>query len=101
LADVRVLLLADTRVGRDNCRVRFAGLGESSFDLEISCYILTTDLGEFFAIREDLLLQILDLMAAKGIGLAVPVRNLHLTQDQKAGDQTLDEQALQQRRRAA
>jgi MscS family membrane protein len=101
LADVRVLLQADTRVGRDNCRVRFVGLGESSFDLEISCYILTTDLGEFFAIREDLLLQILDLMAAKGINLAVPVRTLHLTRDQNASDQTLDEQALQQRRRAA
>ena len=101
LTDVRPLLLADTRVGRDNCRVRFVGLGESSFDLEISCYILTTDLSEFFAIREDLLLGILDLMAAKGISLAVPVRTLHLTRDQNVSDQTVDEQTFHQRRRVA
>ena len=101
LTDVRLLLLADTRVGRDNFRVHFVGLGESSFDLEISCYILTTALGEFFAIREDLLLHILDLMAAKDISLAVPVRTLHLTRDQNARDQTVDEHAFHQRRRVA
>jgi MscS family membrane protein len=88
-------------VGRDNFRVRFVGIGESSFDLEIFCYILTSDLGQFFAIREDLLLNILDLMAAKGIGLAVPARALHLTQDQSLHDQILDQQSPQQRRRAA
>jgi MscS family membrane protein len=101
LTDVRLLLLGDSRVGRDNFRVHFVGLGESSFDLEISCYILTTALGEFFAIREDLLLHILDLMAAKDIGLAAPVRNLHLTRDQNASDQIVDEQAVHQRRRVA
>ena len=99
LTEVRLLLLADTRVGRDNFRVRFVGLGESSFDLEISCYILTTDLSEFFAIREDLLLQILDLMAAKGISLAV--RTLQLTRDQNGSDQPLDQQTFHQRPRVA
>jgi MscS family membrane protein len=100
LTNVRELLLADARVGRDNFRVRLIGIGESSFDLEISCLILTSDLGEFFAIREDLLLHILDLMAAKGIGLAVPVRNLHLTRDQNLDYQNLDQQDFRQRRTA-
>jgi MscS family membrane protein len=101
LTDARVLLLADERVGRDDFRVRFVGIGESSFDLEIFCYILTSNLGEFFAIREDLLLHMLDLMAAKGIGLASPVRTLHLPQDQSLDNQDADQQSLQQRRRAA
>lgn len=101
LKEARTLLLADARVGRDKCRVRFVGIGESSFDLEISCYILTGDLGEFFSIREDLLLHILDLMTAKGMWLASPVRILHLTRDQNVDDQNLQQQYLHGRRPAA
>jgi MscS family membrane protein len=101
LTDVRVLLLADARVGRDNCRTRLVGIGESSFDFEVFCYILTRDFNEFFAIREDLLLHILDLMAAKGIGLASPVRTLHLPRDESLDDRDVDQQSLHPRRRAA
>ncbi len=101
LAGVRALLLADARVGRDKFRVRFIGIGESSFDLEIFCYILTGDFGEFFAIREDLLLRILDLMAAKGIGFAVPARSLHFPREHAPDDQRLDQEHLPQRRKAA
>src|SRR5215469_2042334 len=101
LTDVRVLLRADARVGEDNLRVHFVGIGESSFDLEIFCYILTGDLGEFFAIREDLLLGILDLMTAKGIGLAMPARTLHLMREQKLKDQGMDQPRFDERRRAA
>jgi MscS family membrane protein len=101
LTEMRVLLLADARVGRENFRVRFVGIGESSFDMEIFCYILTSDFGEFFAIREDLLLQILDLMAAKGIELAVPARSLHFSRDQNLDDQDVDQQPFDRRRSAA
>jgi MscS family membrane protein len=100
LEDVRKRLLGDARVAPENFRVRFIGIGESSFDLEIFCYIRTRDLREFFAIREDLMLQILDLMAAKGIGLASPVRTLHLPRDQYLDHQKLHRDE-QQRRRAA
>lgn len=95
LTDVRMLLLADARIGHDNFRVRFVGIGESSFDLEIFCYILTNSLEEFFAIREDLLLHILDLMATKSIGLASPVRTLQFVRDRPFDDV---DQHLQQRR---
>lgn len=101
LSEVRELLLADARVGRDDFRARFVGIGESSFDLEIFCYILTSDLREFFAIREDLLLHILDLMTAKDIGLASPVRTLHFTRDQNLEDQNVDQPPLHHRRKAA
>lgn len=100
LTHVRELLVSDARVGHDKFRVRLVGIEESSFDLEIHCYVLTSNLGEFFAIREDLLLRILDLMVANGIGLAVPVRTLHLTRDH-LNEQNLDQQSRQQRRKAA
>jgi len=100
LTEVRALLLADSRVAREKFRVHFTGIGESSFDLEIFCYILTSDLGEFLAIREDLLLHILDLMAAKGIGLASPVRTLHFTRDRNSDDQDVDRESPQRRKAA-
>jgi MscS family membrane protein len=103
LTELRALLLADAKVGRDLFRVRLVEIGECSFDLEISCHILTRDVGEFFAIREDLLLQVLDLMDANGIGLAVPVRTLHLSREQNLDDQNSDQQNQQvsPRRRTA
>ena len=101
LTDVRALLLADARVGRDNFRVRFIGIGESSFDLEIFCYLLTTNFAEFLAIREDLLLRILDLLASKGIGLAVPARTLHLTRDQRLDDRLPDQENVNRQRKVA
>ncbi len=101
LTTVREFLLADARVGHDKFRVCLVGIEESTFELEIHCYILTSNLGEFFAIREDLLLRMLDFIAAEGIRLAVPVRTLHLTRDQNLDEQNLDQQSLSQRQKAA
>ena len=53
-------------------RVRFVGFGESSLDIEINCRVLTGNLEEFLAIREDLLLQIIDVLAGAGVALALP-----------------------------
>jgi len=101
LTDVRAFLLEDARVGRDNLRVRFIGIGESSLDVEIFCYILTSDIGEFFKIREDLLLDILALMAAKSIDLSVPARTLHLMRDQNLDNQSFEPQNVPKRRGVA
>ena len=84
LAKIRALLLDDPRVDRDVVRVHLTGFGESSLDVEIYCLVLTGVLGEFLAIREDLLLRIMDLVAGAGTQLALPSRTLHLAQDETA-----------------
>jgi MscS family membrane protein len=81
LKEMRALLSDHPEVDPETARVRFVGFGESSLDIEVYCHILTTQLTEFLAIREDLLLRIMKLVAAAGVEFAIPSRSLYLTQD--------------------
>ena len=54
--------------------VRFVGIGTYSLDLEVFVYVLTTDGDEFLKIQQELLLTILDEVAAAGTALALPTQ---------------------------
>jgi len=54
--------------------VRFTGIGSYSLDLEVFVYILTRDGDEFLRIQQELLLTILDEIAAAGTALALPTQ---------------------------
>jgi MscS family membrane protein len=81
LAEVRRMLYVHPKVETSSARVRFAALGDSSLNLEIFSYVLTSDYGEFTAIREDLLLRIMDIVDRSGSGFAFPSRTLYMAQD--------------------
>jgi MscS family membrane protein len=49
--------------------------------LEISSYVLTRDTVEFAAIREDLLLRIMDIVEKSGSGFALPSQTLYFSRD--------------------
>jgi MscS family membrane protein len=87
LKEIPALLLQHPKVNPDVARVRFIGFGESSLDVQIHCQILTGNLGEFLAIREELLLQIIELVAGAGVEFAVPARTLYVTRDQAVDQQ--------------
>ena len=53
---------------------RFIGVGQYSLDIEIFAYVLTVDGDEFLKIQQDLLLRILDAVAAAGTALALPTQ---------------------------
>jgi MscS family membrane protein len=53
---------------------RFIGVGQYSLDIEIFAYVLTTDGDQFLKIQQDLLLRILDAVAAAGTALALPTQ---------------------------
>jgi MscS family membrane protein len=87
LKEIPDLLRRHPKVHPEITRVRFVGFGESSLDVQIHCLILTGSLKEFLAIREDLLLQIMDLAARSGVGFATPARILYMAQDQELDQQ--------------
>jgi len=74
LVRTRALLDAHPRVDPDTSRVRFSGFGESSLDLELFVYVRTRDANEFLAVREDLCLRVMDIVAAAGTAFALPAR---------------------------
>lgn len=91
LAETRKLLYSHPKVETQTVRVRFVDIAGSSLSVEILAYVLTRDFNEFAAVREDLLLRILDVIEDSGGTLALPSQTLFLSRDsgleeQKAND---------------
>ncbi len=81
LVELRRFLLSHPRVNPDPARVRFVGFGAYSLDLEVFAYVDTSDWAEFLAIREDLLLRIMDIVEKSGSGFAFPSQTLYVGKD--------------------
>ena len=82
LVKLRELLLGHPRVAPDSTRVRFIGFGASSLDVQVSGYVATRDSAEFAAIREDILLRVMDTVEQAGTALAFSSQTLYLGRDQ-------------------
>jgi MscS family membrane protein len=81
LATLRDMLLAHPRVADDEPRVRFAGFGDFSLNVEIRINIDTTDRNEFRAIREDIYLRAMKIVTDAGTGFAFPSRTVYHARD--------------------
>jgi MscS family membrane protein len=81
LAEIRRLLYSHAKVETATVRVRLTDIGGSSLSVEVFAYIMTRDFNEFAAIREDLLLRMMDVLEDAGGGLALPSQTLYLSRD--------------------
>lgn len=81
LTKLRELLLSHPKVTPAPARVRFIGFGDSSLNLEVFAYVGTADWEEFLAIQEDILLRMMDVVAAAGTGFAFPSQTLYFARD--------------------
>ncbi len=81
LVKLREMLLGHPRVNPNPLHVRFVGFGASSLDIEVFAYVTTRDWGEFLAIREDILLRMMDIVEEGGASIAFPSQTLYLGRD--------------------
>jgi MscS family membrane protein len=81
LAEVRRMLYEHPKVESESASIRFANFDTSALRLEISSYVLTRDAVEFAAIREDLLLRIMDIVEKSGSGFAFPSQTVYFSRD--------------------
>jgi len=81
LAEVRRMLYQHPKIESESASIRFASFDNSVLRLEISSYVLTRDSNEFIAIREDLLLRIMDIVEKSGSGFAFPSQTLYFSRD--------------------
>ena len=72
LEEFRQLLIDHPKVADDPLRVRFAGFGAHSLDVDVLAYIMSDNESEFVAIREDIYLRIMEVVERAGARLAVP-----------------------------
>ena len=73
LAEIRRMLYEHPKVETSSARIRFIGIAASSLDLELFSFVLTREMSEFTAIREDLLFRIMDIVAESGIEFRIPL----------------------------
>jgi MscS family membrane protein len=81
LSEIRRLLYSHPKVETKTVRVRLIDIAGTALSLEVFAYILTRDFNEFAAVREDLLLRMMDVMEDSGGGLALPSQTLYLSRD--------------------
>jgi MscS family membrane protein len=81
LGGIRALLAGHPRLEKETSRVRLVDFGAEAIQLELFAYVLTADLLEFLALREDLLLQVGGIVESSGSGFAQPNRLLYTEPD--------------------
>jgi MscS family membrane protein len=81
LSEVRRLLYSHSKVESNTVRVRLIDVAGAAPTVEIFAYVLTQDFNEFAAVREDVLLRIMDVVDSSGSGLALPAQTLYLGRD--------------------
>lgn len=77
-ASIEKLLRDHPKIWPEDIVVRFMAFGDSSLDIEIVCWFQTADFGEFRAMREDVLVGIMEIVERAGSGFAFPTRTVHI-----------------------
>ncbi len=64
--------------------VKFTTFNDSSLDLFIYCFTVTTDWTQHLSVRQDVNLRVMELVEELGMGIAYPTQTLHLLDDKVA-----------------
>ncbi len=78
LTSLHERLRAHPRIWPDNVIVRFKEFGDWSLNIEVMAWFQTSEWSDFQAIREELLLDFMEVVEAGGSSFAFPTRTIHL-----------------------
>jgi len=81
LARIRETCHAHPEIDSDTVRIRFSGYGDSALEIDLFIYALTNVREEYFAIREDILLRLINVVEEAGTGFAFPSRAIYMASD--------------------
>jgi len=84
LAQVSAMLRDHPRVESASAWIRLSRLAESALELEMQAYVLTRDFDDFTAVRENLLLRVMDIVESCGTSLAFPSQTVYLANESEA-----------------
>lgn len=71
-------LRANPDIHQEFMMVKFTKFGESSLDLFVYCFTSTTDWVKHLAVRQEVQLRIMDILAELGLEIAFPTQTVHL-----------------------
>ncbi|MGB7600868.1 MAG: mechanosensitive ion channel family protein, partial [Candidatus Sulfotelmatobacter sp.] len=81
LSEIRRILSDHPKIETRTIRVRLTELTASALNVELFCYVMTREFNEFAAVREELLLSIMNLVEDSGTSLASSSQTLYLSPD--------------------
>lgn len=81
LVKFREILVNHPKIQPDSARARFVGFGASSLDIELFAYVKTKNRPEFLSVREEVFLQVMDIVNQSGTGFAFPSQTLYFGRD--------------------
>ena len=81
LQRIRDLLRENPKVEASSARARFIRCAEYALEVELFCYFLESDYGEYLAAQEALLLSTMDALEKAGAVVALPTQTTFVTQD--------------------
>jgi MscS family membrane protein len=87
LSEIRRVLSDHPKIETRTIRVRLTELTASALNVELFCYVMTREYNEFAAVREELLLSIMNLVEDSGTSLASASQTLYLSPDPAAPKQ--------------
>lgn len=76
------------KIWHDAVVVRFREFAASSLDIEIMAWFATDEWSEFQLIRQEILFQFMDVVAAAGTSMAFPTRTIHIASSPPHDDGT-------------
>lgn len=80
------VLRAHPKIWADAVVVRFVGFGDFSLNVDVMAWFLTSDWNEFQTIRQELLLQFMEIVEQAGSAFAFPTQTLHVVSGANAQD---------------
>jgi MscS family membrane protein len=81
LAGLETVLRKHPAIWPDEITVRFLQFGQSSLDIEVMAWFRTTDFGKFKAIRQEVLIDFMQVVEDAGSGFAFPTRTIHVVNE--------------------
>jgi MscS family membrane protein len=78
LRELERILRKHEDIWPESIDVHFVGYGASSLDVEVMAWFQTTDFSRFLALRQEILLEFMQAIAAAGSALALPAQTLHI-----------------------
>jgi MscS family membrane protein len=83
LMQVSTMLREHPRVETTTAWIRLAKLADSALELEMQAYVLTREFDDFAAVRESLLLRVMDIVESCGTSLAFPSQTVYIAREQE------------------
>jgi MscS family membrane protein len=84
LTQVSTMLREHPRVETSTAWIRLAKLADCALELEMQAYVLTREYDDYTAVRENLLLRVMDIVESCETSLAFPSQTVYLAHETEA-----------------